>query len=385
MRILHVTDCYLPRLGGIETHVHDLALRQLAAGHDVRVLTTTPADPAAPADPPWVRRVEESHTGTLAPLFVWPGVARLLTELAPEVVHVHVSVLSPFASVAARQASALGLPTLVTVHSLWTRLGPLPALADATLGLRGWPVHWSTVSERAAEPLRQMLGPDVPVSVLSNAVDAEAWLLDVVVPAVPTVLSVMRLARIKRPLPLARMLRDVRAALPAAMPLRAVIIGDGPQRGRLENYLARHRMSEWVELPGRLDRTEVRAALASASLYVAPAELESFGIAVLEARCAGLPVVASSRGGVGEFITHGVDGLLGATDAELVAAMSRLLTDEPGRAAMADHNRRVDPGLGWDTAQARTGVAYERAAHVARVGSAGARRARPPLAAGVGR
>ena len=41
MRIAHVSDCYLPRLGGIELHVHDLALRQAAAGHDVTVITTT--------------------------------------------------------------------------------------------------------------------------------------------------------------------------------------------------------------------------------------------------------------------------------------------------------------------------------------------------------
>ena len=45
MRITHVTDCYLPLLGGIETQVSRLAAQQAAAGHDVEVITTTPASP----------------------------------------------------------------------------------------------------------------------------------------------------------------------------------------------------------------------------------------------------------------------------------------------------------------------------------------------------
>jgi len=43
VRIAHVTDFYLPRLGGIEMHVSDLALRQVEAGHEVEVITSSPA------------------------------------------------------------------------------------------------------------------------------------------------------------------------------------------------------------------------------------------------------------------------------------------------------------------------------------------------------
>lgn len=45
MRITHVTDCYLPLLGGIETQVSRLAAQQAAAGQHVEVVTTTPAAP----------------------------------------------------------------------------------------------------------------------------------------------------------------------------------------------------------------------------------------------------------------------------------------------------------------------------------------------------
>ena len=41
MRIVHISDCYLPRLGGIEVQVNGLALAQHAAGHEVHVITAT--------------------------------------------------------------------------------------------------------------------------------------------------------------------------------------------------------------------------------------------------------------------------------------------------------------------------------------------------------
>ena len=50
MRIAHVSDFYLPRLGGIEIQVSDLAARQRLAGHTVDIITSSPADPAAAAD-----------------------------------------------------------------------------------------------------------------------------------------------------------------------------------------------------------------------------------------------------------------------------------------------------------------------------------------------
>lgn len=365
-RVVHVTDCYLPRLGGIEMHVSDLARHQRDAGHDTLVATTTLPGPGAP-DPAWVRRFGGPDPLSTVPrqLAAAADLARMLEEVAPDVVHVHVSVWSPFATMAAWRSARLGLPTLVTVHSMWSGLGPLPGMAQAVMRLRGWPIHWSAVSDRAAEPLRTMLGPGVPVDVLPNAVDTAAWRVDPVPTEVPTILAVGRLARTKRPLPLARMLRDLRDRLPDDVPFRAVVVGDGPQRGRLERHLHRHDMTDRVELAGRLDRTAIREALARAAVFVAPAELESFGIAALEARCAGVPVVASSRSGVGEFIAHGVDGLLAPTDEGMVDALAGLLADPERRAAMAAHNRSVTPDLGWETAGRRTLALYERAAVLA--------------------
>lgn len=351
MRILHVTDCYLPRLGGIEMHVRDLVRAQRAAGHDARVITSTP--PGDLIDDAWVTRVTP-HSARLATLVQREG---------PDVVHAHVSLISPLAMAAGRHAADLGLPVLVTVHSLWPGTPLLRPLAGALLGLARRPVLWSAVSTTAAAPVAAVLGPGSRVLVLPNAVDPAFWQVRHADEAVPTIVSVMRLARRKRPLALARILREVRDRVPADLPIRAVIVGDGPRRAGLERYVERH-LSDWVTLAGRLDREQIRALYATASLYVAPATLESFGIAALEARCAGLPVVASGRGGVGEFITPGLDGFLAADDEAIIAAITRLVLDRSLRSAMTAHCRAAMPPFDWDAACAASLDAYARAALV---------------------
>ena len=261
----------------------------------------------------------------------------------------------------------MGIPTLVTVHSMWSRLGPLPAAACLLLRLRAWPITWSAVSDAAAEPLRAMLGPGTPVHVLPNAIEPDAWRwAPSTEPATLTVISVMRMTRTKRTLPLGRILLDVRHRIPADQPIRAVVVGDGPQRPALERFLRRHRMEDWVELPGRLDRAQIHQRLARSAVYLAPAELESFGIAALEARTAGLPVVASSHSGVTEFVAHLREGLLGDTDAAMAAQVSRLLTDHELRTAIARHNATVPPRHDWAQARGSTSELYREARTAAR-------------------
>src|ERR1700726_4568638 len=77
MRIAHVSDCYLPRLGGIELQVHDLAERQAAAGHEVTVITTTAGpDPGLRAGGSIVVRVGGTGPDTDAICYRYAGRGR---------------------------------------------------------------------------------------------------------------------------------------------------------------------------------------------------------------------------------------------------------------------------------------------------------------------
>ena len=174
----------------------------------------------------------------------------------------------------------------------------------------------------------------------------------------------MRLMPRKRPLHLVRMFAQVRA-LTGRDDIRLVLVGDGPLRGRVERYVHRHGLGDHVRITGRLPRAEVHDQLAAASVYVAPAPKESFGIAALEARCAGLPVVASRRSGVGEFVRDRVDGILGDSDTEMIVALADLVCDRDLRDRIAAHNRAVAPVFDWADALNRTAELYQAAAETA--------------------
>ncbi|MCW2725576.1 MAG: GDP-mannose-dependent alpha-(1-2)-phosphatidylinositol mannosyltransferase [Frankiales bacterium] len=384
MRIAHVTDFYLPRLGGIEMHVGDLAARQVAQGHEVTVITSSPGEGTTdPADGPAVVRVTDGlrRPHAFHPQAPFSGAKELLDGRF-DMVHVHVGVASPLGFWAARTASRAGLPTVVTVHSLWAWAHPIFQALDRPGGYSRLPIRWTAVSEAAAGPVRRVVSGPGAVTVLPNGIDPERW-------DVPRddrgdddeilLVGVMRLAARKRPLQMLRMVREVRRRTPAGTRLRVVIVGEGPYRSRLERYLRRHEMTGWVSLPGRQGREQIRDLYRRADVFVAPADLESFGIAALEARCAGVPVVAKGGNGISEFVRDGRDGLLVADDAAMVDALVRVCAEPALRAALAGHAGAGTVPVSWTSTLALTDDAYREAAELVGRGASPARTAQPEV------
>ncbi|GGO01300.1 glycosyl transferase [Microbispora rosea subsp. aerata] len=344
MRILHVSDCYLPRLGGIEVQVADLVRAQREAGHTVEVVTATPGEPL-----PGVHRVVANLPFDLP---VHPrGTAHLLRIMTSgrfDVAHVHTGAVSPFAWMGVQAAVRARLPVVATVHSMWDPVtrGVYRAL-QAAFAWRRWGLVLTAVSEAAARPIRAVAGPRVPVRVVSNGLDVAAWrpepgaVRDVARDAVHVV-AVGRLAPRKQPLRLLKLLESARSRVPGDIAMRATIVGDGPARGRMERYLRTRRMG-WVSLPGRYSREQIKDLLAVADVFVAPAPRESFGLAALEARAAGVPVVARAQSGVADFVRPGKEGLLGRSFDDLVASVVRLARDSALRQSIAEHNRETEP------------------------------------------
>jgi phosphatidylinositol alpha 1,6-mannosyltransferase len=362
VRIFHVSDCYLPRLGGIEVQVADLVRQQRAAGHEVEVATATRGEPLdgvhrIVARMPFDLPVHPRGVG---------HITRLLTSTRPAVVHVHTGAVSPFAWMGVRAAVRAGVPVVVTVHSMWdpgTRA--VYRLLRLLYEWQRWGLVATTVSTAAARPIRRVAGAGVPVHVVANGLDLSGWR-----PEGPYlrdsgevhVVAVGRLAPRKHPVRLLRALAEARAQVPASVLMRATVIGDGPARPSMEKYLAQHGMSGWVALPGRYSREEIAEVLSTADVFVAPAPLESFGIAALEARAAGLPVVARAQSGVADFVAHGKEGLLARDAAGLAATIARLAADRPLRESIAAHNRANAPASGaWPDVLAGFDQAYAQA------------------------
>ena len=119
------------------------------------------------------------------------------------------------------------------------------------------------------------------------------------------------------------------------------ICGEGPDRAQLEALAADMELAEDVRLLGWRD--DVPDILRAADLFLHPARDEGFGLVVVEAAAAGLPIVASEVGGIPEIITHEHDGLLvppGEPNA-LAAAIQRLLNEPEQARRLGDNARRT--------------------------------------------
>ncbi|HEU4997046.1 MAG TPA: glycosyltransferase family 4 protein [Gemmatimonadaceae bacterium] len=374
MRIAIATDWFAPRRGGIEAQLTRLSERLGANGHHVDVLTTTPG-------------AVSGKTYSVRPLdaFALPGLhvavsPRLVTALRGrlrngyDVVHAHVSVVSPVGYAAAAVARALDLPTAVTFHSVLRHKRHLLRAADAVTGLSRSAVEWSAVSDVVAAQVRDAL-PAADVSVLPNGIDLGFWRSTSRTSRGPssavTLVSATRFARKKRPLELIRAF--ARASASVRRPATLLLVGDGPLRSTIEREVALlglNRGPTRVEVRDWVTAEALRALYSEADGFVLPSLRESFGISALEARTAGLPVIAMREAGSSEFLHHEVNALLCEDDHDLTAALARFIADGALRTCLAGATARADR-YDWSSVIALHEAIYARA--IAR--AAGARRA----------
>ncbi len=132
-----------------------------------------------------------------------------------------------------------------------------------------------------------------------------------------------------------RMLAQALANL-RGRPWSLSIVGDGPCRAEVEALFG-PLGPDRIIVHGQMDKADIAALLASASIYVWPGCGEAFGLAYLEAQAAGLPVVAQATAGVPEVVRDGRTGILvpeGDVEA-FAAAIARLLDDDAERQKLA--------------------------------------------------
>jgi glycosyltransferase involved in cell wall biosynthesis len=133
-------------------------------------------------------------------------------------------------------------------------------------------------------------------------------------------------------------LPGVAAAYPA---VRYLLVGDGPHRRALEDLAGRLGIAHRVLFAGA--REDVARMLAAADLFVLPSLTEALPTVVAEAMAAGLPIVATTAGGIPEMVGHGEAALL-VTPADPLAleeAVCRLLANPRQAAAMGRAGRRA--------------------------------------------
>jgi glycosyltransferase involved in cell wall biosynthesis len=204
------------------------------------------------------------------------------------------------------------------------------------------------VSRFTATELQRRLPRRAPPRVVENGVDLAAINAAPKARAGADVIFVGRLIDEKRVHVLLRAIALVRAEHPG---VTCDIVGEGPERQKLE-YLARElQLSENVRFLGTLDEQSLYGRLKAARVFALPSVREGFGIAVVEAQAAGaVPVVArAAYSAAPSLIDEGRTGLVCGPDAESFAhAIVGLLADDPGREGMAAAARAAAAVRGWD-------------------------------------
>lgn len=376
MRIVHVSDCYAPRVGGIETQVAGLAGAQAGRGHAVHVLTATAGAAGGPGryretvqDPAGVR-VHRIASPVTFGVPVHPRgralIAKALRLLRPDVVHVHAGVVSPFAYDGARAALAAGWPLAITWHCMLDGVEPAWSLGSRLLGWRAAPMAASAVSSVAAQRVAEALGR-ADVAVVPNGLDLEPW-REAAARPVPRegplrVIATQRLAPRKRAVPLVRLVAAAHEQLgrdaSGRARIRLVLAGGGPAEEHVRREIADGDL-EAVAM-GRVRREMLPTLYRDQDVFVSPARLEAFGLAALEARAAGLAVAARRGTGVEEFVTHEREGLLGGDDAQLTAALVRLGREADLLRGIRAHNQAQAPPMSWPEVIGRAEELYARA------------------------
>lgn len=365
MRIALVCPYAWEAAGGVQVHVKNLAARLLERGHEAIVLTPTTVAPPRP----WVRSVGRpvrvSYRGTVAPIapLSYRNVRSALASFRPDVVHVH-EPLTPSASMFATLVA--NAPVVATVHAYLDRSVAMEIAAPILRRIWRRVTVGIAVSDAAASFLRRAL-PDAALEIVPNGVDVGAFAGAEPCADLPLgrrILWVNRLDPQKGfPIALAAFSK-VLAEVPDAI---LVVVGEGKDREALGLLTESERAR--VDMRGAVPNEEVPSYLAACELFVSPAVgQESFGIALIEAMAAGLPVVAADIPGYREVVSDGVEGLLvPPRDPEALAAgLVRVLREPELAARLGEAGRERAGTFDWPIVVDRLEELYGRA-----IGSAG--------------
>lgn len=329
MRIHYVTPGYHPDVGGVETHVRQLAHFAARRGHAVTVHTRGARTEAATDGAVSVRRYRPRASLGYYAVWFTPRVEDA------DLVHLHGYGFLPNDRAARRAGDR---PLFYTLdHGLKQPRG-------GTLGSVKWSVYetvWARGTFRRCTRILPLSRADVPplvhmgiplsrievspVGLPEASFDDRGGRPPAGVEAEPFFLY---LGRIHPDKAIGDLLR---ALAHAGRDAKAVVAGsDGEERARLGRLATQIGVADRVRFPGHVSEDEKRWLLDRCTALVLPSKYEAQGIAILEAWARGKPVIASAVGGVPFVVKDEETGLLyrqGNVDA-LARRMRRLIEDE---------------------------------------------------------
>jgi N-acetyl-alpha-D-glucosaminyl L-malate synthase BshA len=347
--------CY-PTYGGSGVVATELGIELAARGHEIHFITYSQPFRLAGRDANI--RYHEVPVSNY-PLFEYPpydlALATRMAEVAElhslDLLHVHYAIPHSVSALLARQMLAKNgrhLPFITTLHGTDITL---VGLDRSYLPITRFGIDESdgvtAISSHLRERTRENLGITREIEVIRNFVNCDFYVRN------PELVAQQR-PRFARPgesllvhlsnfRPVKRVLDVIEtfARVSRVLPARLLMIGDGPERSAAEFLAMRLGVGDRVDFVGKQEN--VNELLPLSDLMLMPSEMESFGLAALEAMACRVPAVATRVGGVPELIEDGVNGLLfeiGDVDGMAAGAIS-ILSDPALLERFADASRRT--------------------------------------------
>jgi N-acetyl-alpha-D-glucosaminyl L-malate synthase BshA len=346
-------SCY-PTFGGSGVVATELAMALAELGDEVHVLSYALPSRLSLASPRvFFHQVVVPHY----PLFDYPpyslALATTMVEVARhqklDLMHVHYAVPNAVSGVLARQIlEPQRLPIVTTLHGTdITLIGNDPSYLETTRFGVTRSDAVTAVSRDLERSTREQLQVTGPIEVIPNFVDlsraeaasggqgARRWAQ----PGEKILVHISNFRPVKRVMDVLETFRRVRAKVPA----RLILVGDGPERPKIEQACREYGICSSITFLGSL--AQVEEVLVGADLFLLPSESESFGLAALEAMACRVPVIATAVGGLPEVVVDGESGVLlpvGDADAMAEAALSLLQNPERLEAFRAAARRRAE-------------------------------------------
>ena len=360
MRVAIITETFLPKVDGI-VKVTCLLLDHLSQ-RGIEALVIAPHYGAGQAYNDVPIRSLPSMSLPLYPEarlgFATLSLYRDLAAFQPDVAHLFHPVMTGIPTMG--MLKWMDVPTVTSFHLDYARLAnqfkvgsfdfgfTRPLIDELTKNIFNWS-DYSLAPSKLVQNQMQQLGIS-KVGLWRRGVDAQAFhpgfrsakMRDEMTQGNPEETVLIYVGRLSDE----KQIEHIRPALESLPNTRLVLVGDGPARPALERAFA----GLSVTFMGYLRGQRLSQAYASGDIFVFPSRLETFGLVVIEAMAAGLPVVASRVGGVGDIVSEGETGYSfesGDTSA-LTEGIRKIASNKENMRTMGAQARAYAETQSWD-------------------------------------
>jgi glycosyltransferase involved in cell wall biosynthesis len=370
MRVALVGDEYYPDIGGVAHYAFELSLQLVKLGIEAVVITH--AHPGQPEEEEIagvkIKRVKglvlkDPHRA-VSPL-IFRHCHRYILDGKFDIVH-GLDIYSTMAQMVIRFAHKHRIPCVITCH---TAMGsPFSIFLQRSMGLTPSKADRLIAVSRASARFSRSLGfPEKRITVVQHGVDlscfngeidAFAMRQELGIGDEPLVVTAVRLIKRKSPDLLISAFARVLKVVPDA---KLVIAGSGREEDNLSRQIKDLTIINSVFMVGKLSKEKIAQLMAAADVFVLPSKGESFGLSLLEASAAGVPVVCSNAGGVPEIFQDGFNALLypPGDDNAMAKAIICLIQDKELAKKISANSVETASKFTWEMTAERTLQVYE--------------------------